>query len=271
MSLGAPGGLARHARQRSRLRGVLTIVGVVVAMLAVTASAGAVVVAAKLRGNLTVEDVSRGLGPTRPPQIGADARGRRALNVLLIGSDTRSGSNGFVGGRDTGARSDTTILLHLSADRRRAVGVSIPRDSMVQMPDCVRSDGAIREGALRMFNEAFSIGGSACVQRTLESLTGIHIDHHVVVDFNGFRRMVDALGRIRVCVPKDVDDRIGNITLTAGRHQFNGDQALDYVRVRHGLDRTGDVGRMKRQQTFLASMIQKATSTGTLTNPVVSR
>jgi LCP family protein required for cell wall assembly len=259
--------LARHARQRSRLRQALTVLGVVLVLLAGTASAGAVVVASKLRANLTVEDVSAGLGANRPATAAPDTRGRRPLNILLIGSDTRSGSNGFIGGRDDGARSDVTILLHLSADRRRAVGVSIPRDSMVEMPDCVRNDGGTRPGAFRMFADAFQIGGSACVQRTVESLTGIRVDHHVVVDFNGFRRMVDALGRVEVCVPKAVDDKKGNIKLAAGRQQFNGDQALDYVRLRRGLDDTGDIGRMERQQEFLGAMIRKATSAGILANP----
>jgi LCP family protein required for cell wall assembly len=138
---------------------------------------------------------------------------------------------------------------------------------MVQMPDCRTLDGGQREGAVRIFNEAYRIGGSACVQRTVEQLTGIRIDHHVVVDFTGFRKMVDALGGVDVCIPNDVNDTTGNITLEAGRRTFKGDEALDYVRVRHGIDGTGDIGRMKRQQAFLASMIKKATDTGTLTNP----
>ena len=253
---------ARHARGGSRLRRALAAVVTVAVLVAALATWATM----RLEGNIQAEEVASGLGTDRPVAPSA-SEGRRPLNVLMLGTDTRSGANGFVGGSDDGiGRSDTTILLHLSADRQRAIGVSIPRDSMVQMPDCRTPDGGRREGGLRMFNEAYTIGGSACVQRTVEQLTGVLIDHHVVVDFAGFRRMVDALGGVTVCVPRDVNDTTGNITLKAGKHVFKGDQALDYVRVRHGIDQTGDIGRMQRQQAFLSSMIQKATATGTLTN-----
>jgi LCP family protein required for cell wall assembly len=132
----------------------------------------------------------------------------------------------------------------------------------------VTENGDTDSGGLSMFNAAYAVGGPGCTQRTVEQLTGIRIDHFVVVDFAGFKHMVDALGGVEVCVPEEVNDTVGNIHLPAGTFEADGDQALDYVRVRHGISENGDIGRMKRQQTFLASMANKAISAGTLANPV---
>jgi len=161
-------------------------------------------------------------------------------------------------------------MAHVNATRTAAYGVSIPRDSMVQRPDCLSKDGKTTiPGGLSMFNEAYAIGGAGCTERTVEQLTGIRIDHFVVVDFNGFKHMVDALGGVEVCVPKPVHDTVGHINLKAGTYTVTGQQALDYVRVRHDLGApTGDIGRMKRQQTFISAMIKKVVSAGTLANPV---
>ena len=192
------------------------------------------------------------------------------MNVLLIGSDSRDGAGNKVGG-DTPGLSDTTILLHLSANRKLAYGVSLPRDAMVQRPACERKDGkGTAPGELSMFNAAYAVGGPACTWKTVEQLTGIRIDHFVVVDFNGFKKMVDALGGVEVCVPREVNDTTGHISLPAGTYNVKGQRALDYVRVRHdiGSVENGDIGRMKRQQAFLASMANKAVSAGTLINPV---
>ena len=105
-----------------------------------------------------------------------------------------------------------------------------------------------------MWNEAFNIGGPGCTVRQFEQLTGVRVDHYVVVDFNGFKSMVDAIGGVEVCIPHAVNDPIGHITLPAGTHKFSGDQALNYVRERHSLGNGSDIGRMKRQQAFIASM-----------------
>ena len=105
------------------------------------------------------------------------------------------------------------------------------------------------------------MGGPACTIKTVEKLTNVRIDHFVVVDFNGFKKMVDALDGVQVCVPSEVDDTVGHIHLPAGTYNVTGERALDYVRVRHGIGPpNGDIGRMKRQQAFLAAMINKAVS-----------
>ncbi|RLV47480.1 LytR family transcriptional regulator [Nocardioides mangrovicus] len=202
----------------------------------------------------------------RPTKVQTGSK--EPLNVLVMGSDTRKGQGKAVAGSTPGL-SDTTILLHLSADRSSAYGVSIPRDTMVERPACKRKDGKGTDpGGLTQFNAAFAIGGALCTITTVEHITNVHIDHFVVVDFNGFRKMVDALGGVQVCVPEEVNDTTGRIHLAAGTYNVTGEQALDYVRVRHGISANGDIGRMKRQQTFVAAMIKKAVSAGTLANPV---
>ncbi|MFF7635286.1 LCP family protein [Kitasatospora sp. NPDC008050] len=230
----------------------------------------------RLSGNLTSFDAA-GLSTDRPTAASADAEGRMPVNVLLIGSDARGGDNSaFGGGEAGGARSDTTILLHVYADHRRAVGVSIPRDSLVDIPSCRLPDGdwtAPRTGV--MFNSAFSVGGSeqgnpACAQNTVEKLTGLRIDHTIVVDFQGFAAVTGAVGGVEVCLPKAVHEsdlnpnlgRLGEEIFARGKQRVSGKRALDYVRLRHGLGDGSDIGRTKRQQAFLAALIKEVKGRG---------
>ncbi len=193
-----------------------------------------------------------------------------AVNVLVMGSDTRAGANGAAAGGSTPGLSDTTLILHLSATRKYAYGVSLPRDAMVERPACSKKDGSgVSPGGLVQFNSAYAVGGPLCTVKTVEALTGIRMNHFVVIDFVGFKAMVDAIDGVKICVPEEVNDTVGNINLPAGTYTVSGQQALDYVRVRHGIGApTGDIGRMKRQQTFIAAMIAKVVSAGTLSNPV---
>ncbi len=256
----------RHALPRNH-RGA-KIAAAAVAGLVVTLVVVLFVGYQHLEGNITAVDTTEALGTDRPEIAEVDTGPHEPLNILLLGSDTREGLGNNIGGETPGL-SDTTILLHLSADRERAYGISLPRDAMVERPSCLGKDGETTDpGGLSMFNAAYAVGGPACTQRTVEQLTGIRIDHFVVVDFNGFKNMVDALNGVPVCVPTEVNDEIGHITLPAGSYEVTGSQALDYVRVRHGISENGDIGRMKRQQAFLAAMANKAVSAGTLTNPV---
>ncbi|GAA0337975.1 LCP family protein [Actinoallomurus spadix] len=215
----------------------------------------------KLEGNIKHEDVTAQLGKKRPPKL------NNALNVLLIGSDQRNGANAKYG-RDVGERSDTMILLHLSPGGKKAIGISFPRDSMVPIPACKTSSGrTIPAQSVAMINSSFNNGGAACTIRTLEALTKIRIDHFVKVDFSGFKRVVDALGGVEICLPRRVADKSSKLYLSAGRHIVKGEQALAYVRTRHGLGDGSDTDRIKRQQKFLGAVVKKATSNGTLTNP----
>ncbi|HEX2550701.1 MAG TPA: LCP family protein [Nocardioidaceae bacterium] len=258
---------AQH-RDPAHKHRVLRTVAISVALVLVVAVTGGFLVYRHLDKNITSLDVTPGLGTDRPTAKPEPNAPQKPLNVLLIGSDTRKGQTGHIGG-DTPGLSDTTILLHLSANRKLAYGVSLPRDAMVQRPTCERKDGnGTDPGGLSMFNAAYAVGGPACTVKTVEKLTNIRINHFVVIDFNGFRKMVDALGGVEVCVPKEVNDTTGHIYLPAGTYDVKGQRALDYVRVRHSISDNGDIGRMKRQQAFLASMANKAVSAGTLVNPV---
>ena len=190
------------------------------------------------------------------------------LNILVMGSDSRVGSgNDLDGQTDIGRRSDTTILVHVSADRKTVYGVSLPRDALVDRPECTGADGEVVPAAQdEIFNDAFSIGGETCTVATVESLTDIFIDHYVTLDFNGFKDMVDAVHGVTVCIPEDIDDSEHGITFDAGTQELDGQKALDYVRERYSTP-NADIGRMKRQQAFIASMVNKVVSAGTLSRP----
>ena len=256
-------GLKRRRRRRR-----LGIAGIVVVVLAGGAVGVGWAVYAKLSGNITADEAAAAelarYEKERPTSL---VRG--AQNVLLIGSDSRAGEGNARYGRDSGTeRSDTTILLHLAAGRDSVTAVSLPRDLMVQVPGCHRSDGSLTEPALQQFNYAFAAGGSACSIRTVEKLTGIRIDHHVVVDFAGFKEMVDALDGVEVCLRKPVDDKDAQLKLPAGRVTLDGEQALGYVRARKSLGDGSDTDRMDRQQRFLGALVSKVQSNDVLLNPV---
>ncbi|MFF9349638.1 LCP family protein [Streptomyces sp. NPDC014734] len=193
---------------------------------------------------------------------------RDAENILLIGSDSRAGDNRAYGRDDGGSqRSDTTILLHLAADRKSATAMSLPRDLMVEIPSCHKADGTVTKKQFAQFNWAFEFGGTACTIRTVEKLTGIRIDHQMVVDFNGFKDMVDAVGGVDVCLKKPVDDPDAHLKLPSGRQKLDGEQALGYVRARKSIGNGSDTERMDRQQQFLGALVNKVQSNGVLLNP----
>ncbi|MFE0177474.1 LCP family protein [Streptomyces sp. NPDC059002] len=259
----SPTGAGANRRRRRWLR--WGAIGVAVLVLA----AGGVGWAAyeKLNGNITKDtDAAAELAryeKERPTPLVHDAQ-----NILLIGSDTRSGRGNRKYGRDPGTqRSDTTILLHLAADRQSATAVSIPRDVMVDIPSCRRPDGSRTEAQFAQFNWAFEFGGTACTIRTVEKLTKIRVDHHMVVDFAGFKDMVDAVDGVQVCLGAPVDDTDAHVKLAAGKQTLNGEQALGYVRARKSLGNGSDTDRMDRQQEFLGALVNKVQSNDVLLNP----
>jgi LCP family protein required for cell wall assembly len=136
---------------------------------------------------------------------------------------------------------------------------------MVNRPAC--NHGAIPAASYQQWNAAFAIGGPGCTMQQFEQLTGILIDHYVVVDFNGFQGMVDAIGGVQVCIPEEINDQAHGIHLDAGTYDVSGRQALSYVRQRYAVGDGSDIGRMKRQQAFIASMASKVISAGTLSRP----
>ncbi|SHI20561.1 LCP family protein [Streptomyces sp. 3214.6] len=251
-------------RRRRWVRYGVGAVGVVVLGVGVAGW----VVYVKLDGNITPDDAAAAelarYAKERPTSLVKDAQ-----NILLIGSDSRAGDGNEEYGRDSGTeRSDTTILLHLAAGRRSATAVSLPRDLMVDVPACLRADGKRAEATFAMFNYAFQTGGSACTIRTVEKLTGVRIDHHVVVDFSGFKDVVDAVDGVEVCLSKPIDDKAAKLRLPAGKVTLDGEQALGYVRARKSLGDGSDTDRMERQQRFLGALVNKVQSNDVLLNPV---
>ena len=232
-------------------------------VLLVTGSVGAFVAYYKLENNINSQDLTDLLGER--PEVIAEGDDK-PRNILLIGSDTREGDNSSHGA-DIGARSDTTILLHLAADRKSAVLVSIPRDSIVDIPRCKREDGTSTDPRTDRFNSAYSLAGPACTIRTVEKITDVHVDHHVVIDFSGFKNMVNAVDGVEVCLTERVDDDKSKLHLDAGRQTVRGRDALAYVRTRYQLGDGSDLGRIDRQQAFLSSMVKKVSSNGLLLRP----
>jgi LCP family protein required for cell wall assembly len=266
------GGGHRKGKRRGKGRRTHTVAKVLlssVLVLGMVTGLGVTFFYRHLNGNLNVEDLGAQLGDDRPEEVEVEGP-KDPINILVMGSDSREGAgnniDGLTGG---GERSDTTIMIHLSADRQSAYGISIPRDSLVERPECYDEDGETIPGAsTAMWNEAFSVGGAACTIRQFEQLTDIRINNYVVVDFRGFQAMVDAIDGVEVCVPQDIDDREHGIVIKAGTREISGKEALAYVRVRHveGTDGS-DLGRIQRQQAFVAAMVNKVVSGNVLARP----
>ena len=194
-------------------------------------------------------------------------------NLLIMGSDSREGDGNDIYGKVGGARSDTTLLVHLYNDRRDALVVSIPRDSMVEIAGCTKPDGTQTKPYETKFNAAFAFGGPVCTIKTVEKLTNVRIDNFVVVDFKAFKTVVDAIGGVEVCLTTPAYDPVvpgrggSGLNLPAGYSTISGEQALAFVRARETLGDGSDLSRIKRQQDFIASMIRGMTEKGLLTNP----
>lgn len=270
-SSGIPGTAAASASgskpPRSRRRRLLRWIGLGLALLVLAGAATGWWLYNKLDGNIT-EDTSTTAELERYERDRPANFATGAQNILLIGSDSRSGEDNARYGQDEGTeRSDTTILLHLPADRRSATAVSIPRDLMTDIPSCLMADGSRTGERFAQFNWAFQWGGAACTIRTVEQLTGIRVDHHMVIDFDGFKQMVDAIGGVEVCLKRPVDDAEARLKLPAGRQTLRGEQALGFVRARYSLGNGSDTERMERQQHFLGSLVKKVQSNGVLLNP----
>ncbi len=254
----------RRAKPRRR-HSVAKTVGSVVLALAMVAGLSVVFLYRHLNDNLTVLDPTGMLSNRPDKEVEADVPDE-PLNILVMGSDTRDGAgNGIDNLTGGGARSDTTILFHLSADRQSAYGISIPRDSLVDRPECTKANGDPVPGADNvMWNDAFSVGGPLCTVQQFETLTGVFVDHFVVVDFNGFQDMVDAVGGVDVCIPEPISDPEHGIDIPAGNQVLSGVRALNYVRARYTIGDGSDIGRIKRQQAFVAAMASKVVSGGVL-------
>ncbi|WP_168220724.1 LCP family protein [Streptomyces sp. RFCAC02] len=179
--------------------------------------------------------------------------------IMVIGDDLGSGTGN--------ARSDTVLLLHLSAGGDRADVVSVPRDIVADIPACHGPDGEPTRARRAQFNWAYQFGGAACTIRTFEGFADLRIDHHLVIGFDGFARLVDAVGGVEVELAEaERDPNVGH-DLSAGRHLLDGEQALAYVRARVHVGDGSDLNRLERQQRFLGLLRDRITESGVLTDP----
>ncbi|WP_223837729.1 LCP family protein [Streptomyces venezuelae] len=195
------------------------------------------------------------------------------MNVLLVGTDgrdkiTREERREYRLGGAPCHCTDTIMLVHISADRERASVVSLPRDSYAEVPAHRDPQTGKARGAHPVkLNAAYAEGGPQLTVRTVENMTRVKIDHYLEVDFTSFMKTVDAMGGVDICTAKAMRDPYTGLELPPGTHRLTGGQALQYVRSRH-VDGASDLGRMQRQQRFLAALIRQATSGGVLLNPV---
>ncbi|MFF1723651.1 LCP family protein [Streptomyces sviceus] len=220
-----------------------------------------------LEGNVGTTDV----GDAAASNFSKD----EAFDILIIGTDKRTGE-GNDGYGDVGSvgHADTNILLHVSKDRTNATALSIPRDLIVDIPDCEtkQEDGTTRvvtgqEGV--RFNRSLGEGGRdpGCTMRTVEAATGIKPQHFVMADFNAVKTLTTAVDGVEVCVEKAINDKKSKLVLPAGTSKVEGERALAFVRTRHAFSNDSDLDRIKAQQQFLGSLMRKMTSGDTLTNP----
>lgn len=257
---------SRRSRPRSRRRVLVSRLLAGLALFALAVSGVGWYLYQRFDSNITVDSATARELQRYEEDRPAPAAGG-AANILLIGSDSRAGTDRY--GHDTGVeRSDTTVLLHLAGDRDSVTAVSIPRDLMVTIPDCRRPGGGTSGKQVNQFNFSFAYGGAACTIRVVEKLVGVRVDHHVIVDFEGFKEVVDAVGGVRVCLPAPMHDTSAGLRLPAGRQTLNGERALGYVRTRKSVGGGSDTQRMQRQQEFMASLVHKMQSNGVLFNPL---
>lgn len=253
------------------------------------ATAGGVAAYIDLRNQIDVSDVDALLGRDGPEpraepvdEDPTDPFAGDSLNLLVMGTDFRDAANEELAGKGDEFNSDTTLVVHVSGDRSRIEAVSIPRDSLVDIPACPRPDGSSTSpqyGA--MFNTAFALGGgpekditgaAACTILTVEALTGLTIDDHVVVKMNGVVDIVDALGGVPMCLPEPVvgDKRYSDLELDQGRQVLDGETAIQFLRVRKGegmgLELGSDLMRIERQQAFVDSMLREVLDQNVITD-----
>ncbi|MEV5437975.1 LCP family protein [Streptomyces sp. NPDC052682] len=253
--------------RRPRARKVLLWTGGTMAFVLVTTGTAGYLYLKHLEGNVSTTDV----GDAGKSDFSTD----EAFSILVIGTDKRTGEgNEGYGDQGSSGHADTTILLHVARDRSNATALSIPRDLIVDIPDCPtrQADGSQRVvPGLRgvRFNRSLGEGGRdpGCTMRTVEQVTGIPVDHFMMADFNAVKTLTTAVGGVPVCVAHAVHDKQSKLRLPEGESTVEGEQALAFVRTRHSFGNQGDLDRIKVQQQFLGSLMRKMSSGDTLTSP----
>jgi LCP family protein required for cell wall assembly len=257
-----PASAGRGSRRSTRRR-VLIAASWTVAAALLLGAAGLGFVYYTLNGNIAGIDINARLGADRPEDVP-----NGSVDLLVLGSDTRSGKNAEYGDDDGSARSDTAMIVHVSEGHDRAAVVSIPRDTLVRRPPCEKPDGTVVPADPQaMFNEAYQIGGPACTVKTVEAMTDIRMDHYVEVDFTGFKKLVNTLGGVPVTLREPLQDEESQLDLAAGTHTLDGEQALALVRTRHAIGNGSDLGRIQLQHAFLRALLDKIDDIGLFSDP----
>ncbi|MFD7461927.1 MULTISPECIES: LCP family protein [unclassified Streptomyces] len=264
----APGRRGRRpVKKKPRAKKILLWTSGTVAFLLVAGAGAGYLYIQHLNDNITsVADDGASTGGFRKDE---------AINILLIGTDKRTGAgNESYGDSGSPGHADTTILLHVSKDRSNATALSIPRDLIVDIPDCptTQEDGSqkvIPGTPSERFNTSLGQSGRtpSCTMRTVTELTGIKPDNFMVADFNAVKTLTTAVDGVEVCLAKDINDEDSKLNLPAGTHKIEGEQALAFVRTRHSVGNGGDLSRINLQQQFLSALMRKLKSNDTLTDP----
>ncbi|WP_339129726.1 LCP family protein [Streptomyces sp. f51] len=253
--------------KKSKAKKILLWTGGTMALVLVAVSGAAYAYLKHLEGNVTTTDV----GSSGKSGFSKD----EAFNLLIIGTDKRTGAgNTGYGDKNSLGHADTNILLHVSKDRTNATALSIPRDLIVNIPECrtKQPDGTeeIIKGTDNVrFNTSLGQDdrNPGCTMDTVKAVTGITVDHFMMADFNAVKTLATAVGGVEVCLAKNVDDANSHLKLSAGKHVVEGEQALAFVRTRHSFGNAGDLDRIKVQQQFIGSLVRKMSSSDTLTSP----
>ncbi|KFF58900.1 LytR family transcriptional regulator [Cryobacterium sp. MLB-32] len=270
------GRLARHGPFAAVASSLLIALGVVLVSGGTLAAVAAWDIASSVKPGVHLQHVAQGAGQadTSASDLSAIVGG---VNLLLTGTDTRTGQGAaFASSADLAASSgtgnnDVTMLLHISQNHQSVSVISFPRDLMIAVPACPQPGGGTAAASSRVIlNSTLARGGLACVVLTIEKLTGLHIPFAAQISFEGVAAMSDAVGGVTVCVASPIDDVYTNppLHLAAGQHDIVGDEALSFLRSRHGVGDGSDLGRISNQQVFMAALARKVESGGVLANPI---
>ncbi|UKA61077.1 LCP family protein [Arthrobacter sp. FW306-04-A] len=261
-------GTPRHMNAPKGLPLWLKITAVSVSVLLVAGIAFAAFWVIRLQSNISKAPLSA--GATRTEAAANDATDR--LQILILGSDTRDGKNSQYGSSQDSAgygQSDVMMLLDISADNKRVSLTSFPRDLLVTVPKCTdpKTNTVYQAHSNVMINSAMAEAGIGCAVDTVNKLTGLEIDHFMMADFNAVKELSNAVGGVDVCVSDAVYDPDSGLRLPKGTSKVEGEQALAFLRTRHGFGDGSDLGRIQAQQGFLSSLTRKVKADGTLSNP----
>ena len=260
--------VARHGRLRrsNAALAVLKLIGAIVAVSLVASASVVAVAVGTVTHNVVQRQVQLGDPVVDIPSIGA-ASG--AVNLLLVGSDTREGQKGHYGADPGSTLNDVNILIHISEDHTKADVISFPRDLYVDVPSCKdpkHSGETLPAETDVKINTTLYSGGAACVRDTVSKLTGIKIPYLALITFDGVVEMSNAVGGVQVCVAKAINDQYTELHLSKGTHTLQGATALKFLRTRHGVGDGSDLTRISSQQVFLSSLVRKLKAKSTLTD-----